>query len=69
MGGRGAVTGTKIGREVTLHATPYQTSSVPDQRRILIVNCEPGRHLNSATSYMPFHELDGEIAACVEFWR
>jgi hypothetical protein len=34
----------------TVHAMPYQTSAVPDQRRILIVYVWPARAANSAIS-------------------
>jgi hypothetical protein len=42
--------GRMNGVPCTVHAIPYQTSSVPDQRRILIVYVSPRTAANSAIS-------------------
>lgn len=41
---------TRMSRPVTAHATPYQTSSLPDHRRILMSYVSPGLASNSAIS-------------------
>lgn len=42
--------GRSSGVPCTVHAMPYQTSDVPDHRRILIVYVSPARAANSAIS-------------------